>query len=183
MSVVSAETLTLYQCSCTHSESFNRTVWVQTMKLLLLAATIMSAASATNAQDSVGPSDLGLSPDAIRSIQVRLADNATEACWTNLQEVREYAEEKLRIANYNVVNNLELARVPDFWFWIGVGARRDPLDACDGLISVSVQSMAPVEAFYGRFVLVPEVTVNISNAVENLNRRVLEAVQEMTDQM
>ena len=153
------------------------------MRLLLLAATVMSAASATHAQDSIGPSDLGLSPDAIRSIQVRLADNATGACWTNLQEVREYAEEKLRIGNYNVVDNLELARVPDFWFWIGVGAQRDQLDACDGSITVSVQSMAPVDAFYGRFVLVPEVAVNVSGAGGNLNCRVLEAVQELTDQM
>jgi hypothetical protein len=92
-------------------------------------------------------------------------------------------EEKLRIGNYNVVDNLELARVPDFWFWIGVGAQRDQSDACDGTITVSVQSMAPVDAFYGRLVLVPEVAVYISGAGENLNRRVLEAVQEMTDQM
>jgi hypothetical protein len=71
------------------------------MKRLLLAATVMSAASATNAQDSFGPSDLGLSPDAIRSIQVRLADNATGACWTNLQEVREYLRLTRALVNDN----------------------------------------------------------------------------------
>jgi hypothetical protein len=154
------------------------------MKIGLVAAIALSTVSAANAQGAnLSPSDLGLSPDNVRFIQVRLADDATGACWTNLQEVREYAEERLRIRNYQVVDNLELARVPDFWFWVGVGAQRDPLDACDGAISVSVQSMAPVDEFYGKFVLFPEVTTVVSSAGENLNRRVLEAVQLVTDQM
>jgi hypothetical protein len=154
------------------------------MKIGLVAAIALSTISAANAQDAnLSPNDLGLSPDKVRFIQVRLADDATGACWTNLQEVREYAEERLRIRNYQVVDNLESARVPDFWFWVGVGAQRDPLDACDGSISVSVQSLAPVDEFFGRFVLVPDVTINVSSAGGNLNRTVLEAVQQMTDQM
>ena len=31
-----------------------------------------------------------------KSFQVKLADEATDGCWTNLREVREYAEEKIR---------------------------------------------------------------------------------------
>lgn len=78
------------------------------MKIGLVAAIALSTISAANAQDAnLSPNDLGLSPDKVRFIQVRLADDATGACWTNLQEVREYAEERLRIRNYQVVDNLE----------------------------------------------------------------------------
>ena len=33
----------------------------------------------------------------VASIAVELVDNANGACWTNLKEAREYAEEKLRM--------------------------------------------------------------------------------------
>lgn len=144
---------------------------------------MISLATGLNAQDNYSPSALGMSPNTIQSIQVRVVENAEGACWTNLKEVREYAEEKLRIKGYNVVAELQYPRPPDFWFWIGVGGKRDPIDACDGAISISVQSMARVGAFGGRFVLVPEVNTSISSAGANLNRRVLEAVQEMIDHM
>ena len=40
---------------------------------------------------------------SVSSVEVRLFDGATGACWTNLKEVREYAEEKLRMKGVNVV--------------------------------------------------------------------------------
>jgi hypothetical protein len=153
------------------------------MKRLLLAVAIAFAASTLDAQDSTDASDLGLSPDAIRSIQVRIADNATGACWTNLKEVREYAEEKLRSKGYSLVDEMKSPAAPNFWFWVAVGATRDRLDSCDGSISVSVQTIATVGEFTGRLVLIPEVATVVSSAGRNLNRRVLEAVQEMIDQM
>ena len=148
----------------------------------LTVAAILTAAT-LDAQEDIGPRDLGLSPKAIRAIYVRLADNASGACWTNLREVRELAEEKLRILGYNVVDNIYAAKVPDFIFWIGVGAQRDPFDTCDGSISVSVQSMARVDQFFGRFVLSPEVNRGVSSASEDLNRGVIEAVEEMISHM
>ena len=38
----------------------------------------------------------------IKHIEVILTDDATEACWTNLRETREYAEEKIRMAGGNL---------------------------------------------------------------------------------
>lgn len=154
-----------------------------TMRAFFGAIAIISLASGLNAQDNYSTSALGLSPNTIQSIQVRVADNADGACWTNLKEVREYAEEKLRIEGYNVVAELQYPMPPDFWFWIGIGGTRDQIDTCDGVISISVQSMVRVGAFGGRFVLAPEVNRAISSAGENLNRRVLQAVQEMIDHM
>jgi hypothetical protein len=34
-------------------------------------------------------------PEALGPIEVLLVDHSSESCWTNLREVREYAEEKL----------------------------------------------------------------------------------------
>ncbi|MDA9948796.1 hypothetical protein N9C16_05280 [Paracoccaceae bacterium] len=40
----------------------------------------------------------------LTSITVVLQDNASGACWTNLKEVREYAEEKLRMKGVKIDN-------------------------------------------------------------------------------
>ena len=42
-----------------------------------------------------------VNPKSVGTIYVLLEDNAKGGCWTNLREVREYAEEKLRIAGYS----------------------------------------------------------------------------------
>lgn len=42
-------------------------------------------------------------PASVGPIGVSLSDDATGACWTNLKEAREYAEEKLRIKGFNVI--------------------------------------------------------------------------------
>lgn len=39
-------------------------------------------------------------PDEIAIVEVRLNDDATGGCWTNLKESREYAEEQLRLNGY-----------------------------------------------------------------------------------
>ncbi len=147
------------------------------------AVAMVSLATGLKAQNDYSPSSLGLSPNAIRSIQVRVADNASGACWTNLKEVREHAEEKLRIKGYNVVAELKSPRPPDFLLWIGVGAARGRLDACDGSVSIRVQSIARMDGFAGRINPLPEVAKLIHGASDNLNRGVLEAVQEMVEHM
>lgn len=38
----------------------------------------------------------------IKHIEVVLDDNAVGACWTNLRESREYAEEKIRMSGGNL---------------------------------------------------------------------------------
>ncbi|WP_288939235.1 hypothetical protein [uncultured Roseovarius sp.] len=156
---------------------------VQEMSKILLTVAMLTAATSLSAQDKPNPKDLGLAPDAIRSIHVRIADSASGACWTNLKEVRDYAEEKLRAKNYNLIDKVQSPKVPDFTFWIGVVAQRDSMDTCDGAINVSVQTLARVDRFFGRFVLTPEVSKTVSGAGRNFNRRVIEAVQEMTDHM
>lgn len=52
------------------------------------------------------PTTLSQTPifNHINSINVELDDQVSNGCWTNLKEVREYAEEKLRGMRLNVVD-------------------------------------------------------------------------------
>ena len=72
---------------------------------------------------------------------VQLQDNATNGCWTNLNETREYTEEKLRIKGIQTGD----FDVPDFfsnefWLWIEVNAARTAAGHCTGYVSVELLS-------------------------------------------
>ena len=59
------------------------------------------------------------------NINVELGDAAKGACWTNLKEVREYAEEKLRTFGLKV-SDVEYMNADKntYWFVISVNANR-----------------------------------------------------------
>ena len=71
--------------------------------------------------------DESLTLDDLKSldINVELGDGATGACWTNLKEVREYAEEKLRTVGLKVSDvEYMVAEKNTYWFVISVNANR-----------------------------------------------------------
>ena len=69
-------------------------------------------------------------------VNVLLADSAKGACWTNLTESREYAEEKLRSAGATVVLP---PSVPDYVLRLNVMSRRNKaLPLCYGSIRVEL---------------------------------------------
>ena len=71
--------------------------------------------------------DKNLTLEDLRELEVRvyLQDNATGACWTNLKEVREYAEEKFRSKGIKT-SDTEFMDVSSkhYWLSISVGASR-----------------------------------------------------------
>ena len=69
------------------------------MKKLLAIGAFFTAAwcSAVSAQWV----SADVNPKSVGTIHVYLQDDAKGGCWTNLREVREYAQEKLRIAGYS----------------------------------------------------------------------------------
>ena len=69
--------------------------------------------------------DENLTRDDLKKIEVNveLADNATGACWTNLKETREYAEEKLRTFGITVSDTKYMStKIEHYWLVIGVSA-------------------------------------------------------------
>jgi hypothetical protein len=75
----------------------------------------------------------GANSSSVGSITVILADEAQSACWTNLREAREYAEEKLDIEGYNV-----LAEGGEYAFHINVFSGRSENGTCYGYVIVSI---------------------------------------------
>ena len=77
-----------------------------------------------------------------------IQDGATGACWTNLKEVREYAEEKLRTLGVKVSETKYMtAEVNIYWFIIKVNARRlykDGSGPCYGNYSISLEGWATI---------------------------------------
>lgn len=55
-----------------------------------------------------------ISPASFTNVSVRLADDARNGCWTNLGEVKTYAEDKLTLKGFTVVPHDEnRPRSPD----------------------------------------------------------------------
>jgi len=63
---------------------------------------------------------------AIKAVRVALVDDATGACWTNLRDVRTYAEEKLLSKGIKVTDNIAYTSAEDkvYELMINVNAAR-----------------------------------------------------------
>jgi hypothetical protein len=83
-------------------------------------------------------------PNSIGTINVSLNDSVDGACWTNLKEVREYAEEKLRQQGYEVVS-----KEGKYNFRISVHGGRSNVSVHLPLIVPRQQLINPVDLVVG----------------------------------
>ena len=97
--------------------------------IAVTVAVLLTTSSAANAWYAASAN-----PTSIGTITVVLVDNANEACWTNLREAREYAEEKLKIKGYNVVAE----GGEGYSFEVSVNAFRDGTGVCIGSYDVQI---------------------------------------------
>ena len=56
-------------------------------------------------------------PANVSSISVTIDDKATDACWTNISEVKRYAEDKLELSGFNVVRGSDGTRTSGSHFF------------------------------------------------------------------
>ena len=64
--------------------------------MMVIAASFLMTADVQAANKSLS---------GVKTVKIDLEDDAKGACWTNLKEVREYAEEKFRIKGIKVVED------------------------------------------------------------------------------
>ena len=126
--------------------------------------------------------DQTISPKEIGPVSVAMNDNASGACWTNLREVREYAEEKLRTRGYelsgddkDLVNYTLLINVDGF------RSKAEPF--CVGSIMVILAKGVEQDEIFGLHMINMENSVATSSLNGNLNQRVIEVVQAAVDSM
>ena len=110
-------------------------------------------------------------------VNVLLADSAKGACWTNLTESREYAEEKLRSAGATVVLP---PSVPDYVLRLNVMSRRNKaLPLCYG--SIRVELLTPTMVNRRDHVAYAMEYDAIFMGQQNVNTGVIESIQSFFD--
>ena len=108
--------------------------------MIIIAASFLMTSNVQAANKSLS---------GVKTVKIQLQDQATGACWTNLKEVREYAEEKFRIQGIKVVedypkhNDRVVFEKGMYWLTIRVASSRIYSDAsgpCSGFISLSLNT-------------------------------------------
>ena len=141
------------------------------MKFLAITAAVLFTTTKTaNAWYSPGANST-----SIGSMTVQLYDHASDACWTNLREAREYAEEKLEIEGYDV-----LAEGGEYDFIIDVNARRDRGE-CLGNVVITILALSYRNGV-GGYHQIGNQTGSIVDP-GNFNTAVIEGISRMIEQM
>ena len=114
-----------------------------------------------------------------------MADGATGACWTNLKDVREYAEEKLRMKGVKIFGqNHEMNPGKDYILEISVNAARL---YNDGSVPCIGNARAPsyTEPYIEGKLLLAEIATNgaINAEKQNFNRQAIEETTQVIDEL
>lgn len=140
----------------------------------LLFASLVLSLMVGNANAQYYSSDAN--PSSVGTVSVVLSDSIGGACWTNLRDVREYAEEKLRQKRYTVA--------PDggnYAFTVKVFGGRDKQGWCTYAITIDIESAQVVNGVFGHHVIGARAIVG--NRKDNANRVIISTVQEMIGAM
>jgi hypothetical protein len=152
------------------------------MRRTLALAAVAVLISTTGGASAAGMLDDNAGPDQIGPVSIAMNDNAVDACWTNLKEVREYAEEKLRMQGYALGEDSRA--MVDYTLLINVdGYRSTAAPTCVGSIIVMLAKGTVAGGVFGLHVLHMENVVTTSSLNGNLNDRVIEIVQKTIDGM
>ena len=113
-------------------------------------------------------------------IEVALFDNATGGCWTNIGEVQRYAEDKLRMAGADVIEQdggdvspaVKLRNAA--MFHVHVKAERNGLGFCWGMMKIDLVIGSTVNNINGIFTYANTASTLMRN--QNVNNDVLDLV-------
>jgi len=129
--------------------------------------------------------DESLTLDDLKSldINVELGDGATGACWTNLKEAREYAEEKLRTAGLKV-SDVEYMNADknSYWFVITVYAYRlnkDGSGPCLGNYDIQVYAWQRINGRLHLAILGSKESGAFVPSTDTFNRPIILGLEEV----
>ncbi len=142
-------------------------------KGIATAFAVLIVSSVAAAAQVLGPAW----PEEMGAFSVRLDDNASGGCWTNLGEVRRYAEDQLAERGFTVF--APTSKDPSNWkLTIDVIADRD--GGCNGAVIVEISTLALVAANDGVERLQKVVFWEETSTYwgwDNLNRQILDDVR------
>ena len=112
---------------------------------------------------------------SIKQIEVILEDNATNACWTNLKESREYAEEKLRGLGATLYDNEEKYFGHYYVLTIHVQSKRLDIGLCFGAVSISLKTGTEINDVF--HFAVQKSVMSSFTGTQNANTIVIDQIQ------
>lgn len=141
------------------------------MKRQILALALITPGFAGAEVYGTGQDGLSTFP----TISVKLIDNATGGCWTNLGETSQYAKDKLKLAGANVVDAAYFLQDPSATLVVDVFSNRFNTGKCYGAISVTLESIATTTSGHSGYIVFSHQS-QIFTGYENANIFVLERV-------
>ena len=120
-----------------------------------------------------------VTPSKIDSIAVYINDGAKQGCWTNLGEVKRYAEDKLELAGFTVRSSKDNWTPKGYALEISVVSNRTSSTDCYGSISLSLYQPNFIDGVFGHF----EVGTGggVFLGYKNANQNVLDYIQKFID--
>jgi len=113
---------------------------------------------------------------SIKHVEVILDDDATNACWTNLKESREYAEEKLRGLGATLYDNGDKYYGEYYALVIYVQSQRLDIGLCFGAITVALETGTKINDTFHRGVV--RSVVSSFTGTQNANNMVIDQIQQ-----
>ena len=106
-----------------------------------------------------------------------MVDNVADGCWTNLGEVETYAEDQLRLRDYDLVRKGE----GNYIFRAAAFGSRDNQGWC--IVSVDIEVLKPTinEGIFGLHVIGSVASTLVTK--DNINRLILNYAKQMSDLM
>jgi len=117
----------------------------------------------------------GLSP-SIGAIQVLIKDDATGGCWTNIGDVKNYAEGALKQKGYAVSADSAKYTMTVYAF-----IKRTNNNNCYGTVNVNLKTNNELDGVFGWHVVSEIIFISISSS--NHNSEVLNVVSRFVDEL
>ena len=111
----------------------------------------------------------------VKHLSVVLNDNAKDACWTNLTETREYAEEKVRMAGGTLYETGEKYFGEYYALRVSVNGHRLSNGQCFGYVDVTLGT--PTEINGERHIATHRSRSNYFGGMQNANQFIIGLVQ------
>ena len=122
-------------------------------------------------------------PSNVDTINVKIIDDAKEGCWTNISEVKRYAEDKLELAGHNVYRNKKdsFTGYRDYKLVIQIIANRTALIECYGAYRIMLYKINETKDITGIFTAGEKIMT--FKGAKNVNQHILGFVSDFMEEV
>tara|TARA_B110001450_G_scaffold241638_1_gene251258 strand:- start:489 stop:953 length:465 start_codon:yes stop_codon:yes gene_type:complete len=115
-------------------------------------------------------------PSTVDLINVELWDNASGGCWTNLNEIRTYSQDKLELVGHNISREKfeGLKNNTHYLFYVSVSAKRYKNIDCFGYIEIFIYKASKSSNIIGKHYVGQAGTSFLG--YNNVNQRLLDFI-------